>query len=154
MNDFRSVEFPGLSQTVNTSIETISTNMDNMWKGNLFSKSLDRLLLLCLRTNLAPKREELYFELLKRQRSKPKKQPDATNNINRIRQLLHKENKNLTKCFRKLEDCTSVSADSEAWTERISLAKARISILVRELELAKSRKRLSSLTEGKPASIK
>ncbi|CAO3663417.1 unnamed protein product [Umbelopsis ramanniana] len=122
--------------------------MDNMWKGNLFSKSLGRLLLVCLRTNLAPKREERYFKLLKRHRSKPKKQPGATNNINRIRQLIHKENKNLTKCFRKLEDCASVSADSEAWTERISLAKARISNLVRELELAKSRKRFSSLTEA------
>ncbi|CAO3685791.1 unnamed protein product [Umbelopsis ramanniana] len=122
--------------------------MDNMWKGNLFSKSLDRLLLVCLRTNLAPKREERYFELLKRQRSKPKKQPDATNNINRIRQLIHKENKNLIECFRKLEDCASVSADSKAWNERISSAKARVSNLVRELELAKSRKRLSSLTEA------
>jgi hypothetical protein len=154
MSSLQSVECPGLSQTVNTSIESISTNMDNMYKGNLFSKSLDRLLLVCLRTNLAPKREERYFELLKRQRSKPKKQPDVTNNINRIRQLLHKENKNLTKCYRKLEDCASVSADSEAWNERISSAKARISNLVRELDLAKSRKRLSSITEGKPASIK
>jgi hypothetical protein len=48
--------------------------MDNMYKGNLFSKSLGRLLLVCLRTNLAPKREESYFELLQRQRTKPKKQ--------------------------------------------------------------------------------
>ncbi|CAO3693175.1 unnamed protein product [Umbelopsis ramanniana] len=39
---------------------------------------------------------------------------NTINSINKIRQLLHKEKKNLAKCFRELEDCASVSANSES----------------------------------------
>ena len=63
-----------------------------MWNGKLFSKSLDRLLLVCLRTSLAPKREAKYIELIqkKKQEKRNDLQHEATVSVDSIRQAVRR----------------------------------------------------------------
>lgn len=71
----------GLSYTVNCAVQALAVNISNIWKGNIFNRSLDRLLLVYFRTFLAPKREAANMELVHRKarETEERKRAKATN---------------------------------------------------------------------------
>lgn len=52
----------GLTMSVNTCLRELATNINNVWNGSIFDKSLDYLLRILLRLHLAPERECRYWE--------------------------------------------------------------------------------------------
>jgi hypothetical protein len=56
----------GLSWTISEAIGELATNINNLWSGSIYNKSLDYLLRILLRIHLAPKREEKYKEQSRR----------------------------------------------------------------------------------------
>ena len=78
--------------------------MKNMWNGKLYSKSLDRLQLVYLRTSLAPKDEAKYIELIQKKKQEKRNgyQHEATVSVDSIRQVVRRSIKNVKKMQRKL----------------------------------------------------
>jgi hypothetical protein len=95
-----------------------------MWAGNLFQRSLDRLLLICLRTHLAPKREDNYMTLVKRkveEAKKAKQERQKTPSRGSLWQKIRKEKKYLNKCNLRAAGESYGSDAYSKWTGRASL---------------------------------
>lgn len=52
---------PRLSLIIIAALGQLAANVENLRSRNVFERSLDRLLLVCLRTKLAPKREHITW---------------------------------------------------------------------------------------------
>ncbi|CAO3680987.1 unnamed protein product [Umbelopsis vinacea] len=62
----------GLSHTAISSVHQVAESVMRMWSGNIFRRSLDRLLLVCLRKHLAPKKERAELDRKKKRKQSKK----------------------------------------------------------------------------------
>jgi hypothetical protein len=123
------IDAPGQSSTVSSAVQRLSTNLENMWSGSLFQKSLDRILLVCLRTALAPEREQRYYDLVHQKAEVAKKEVEARKTVQSlasIAQDLRKDAKYRTKCNLKASAEPAGSPEQIKWAARGQLAIQRI----------------------------
>jgi hypothetical protein len=92
----------GLSSTASSSVQQVAESVMRMWSGNIFRRSLDRLLLVCLRKHLAPKKERADLDR-KKEKTEQVKENQNVKHRNRhvLWQAIRKEKKPIEKYERK-----------------------------------------------------
>jgi hypothetical protein len=113
----------GLSQTLKAARAMYSTNLSNIWKGTIFGRCLDRLILIYLRLHLAPRREKRYMDLVHRksnEKKQEKEQKAETVDRAATRQILRRESKYSKTCA----DKTKETGESK-WIQRETLCNER-----------------------------
>ena len=118
---------------------TFSTNLANIWSGNIFGRCLDRLLLVYLRVHLAPEREGAHMELVSKL-SKDAKERKAKQVKKRsgTRQILRRETRYLTKCLKRESQDQISDSDRENWQRRAQSCHRRRATLYAEHQRRKN----------------
>ena len=73
----------GLSHTAISSVHQVAESVMRMWSGNIFRRSLDRLLLVRLRKHLAPKKERAELDQKKKEKTEQVKENQNVQHRNR-----------------------------------------------------------------------
>ncbi|KAG0215988.1 hypothetical protein BGX31_000711 [Mortierella sp. GBA43] len=108
-----------LGQTINTHIRECSVSIGNQWNGAIYTKSLDYLLRILLRINLAPNREKKIQDLTKNAAKAKKDRVDSkrqANANNMSRKLLRSRSKDLCD---ELCDVLQIAAPTDRTNRRI-----------------------------------
>lgn len=122
---------PGLSSTTSSAIQQLATNLRNIWNGGIFLRSLDRLLLVCLHTNLASIREDNYKKMVENKANEAKeRKQEKKKRVSRHAQWqrLRRERKYQIKCTRRAANADQ--SDKRKWEERARQAESRINTLL------------------------
>jgi hypothetical protein len=96
----------GLSMTTVSSVHQAAESVIRMWSGNIFSKSLDRLLLVCLRKHLAPKKE----------RAKLDRKKEKTDQVQENQNVKHRNRDALWQAIRKEKKLIEKYERKKTWT--------------------------------------
>lgn len=95
----------GISQTINSAVQDLAKNIENMMKGSMFEKALEYVTRILLRLLLAPRREASYKQMVRRlaaRREERKKQVNGRSIRNMQRKLLYEEKKYYNKCEERI----------------------------------------------------
>jgi hypothetical protein len=126
----------GLSSTAISSVHQVAESVMRMWSGNIFRRSLDRLLLVCLRKHLAPKKERAELDR-KKEKTEQVKENQNVKHRNRhvLWQAIRKEKKLIEKYERKKTWKWDMSYDEvDKYHLLIQGCHRRIQILRRKLD--------------------
>ncbi|KAG0186981.1 hypothetical protein DFQ28_007054, partial [Apophysomyces sp. BC1034] len=116
----------GFSKTLHQQLVTFSTNLHNIWTGNIFGRCLDRLVLIYLRVHLAPNREQKYKELVARKAKEAKERKvSTTKKRSATRELLRHETRYMNKCLSKAAEAVTPQGRRREWKRRAELSSQR-----------------------------
>src|ERR1700730_15227030 len=123
-------------------VQCNSTNLSNIWKGTIFGRCLDRLILSYLRLHLAPRREKRYMDLVHRksnEKKQEKEQKAETVDRAATRQILRRESKYSKICA----DKTKETGESK-WIQRETLCNERRAAMYEKHRLTRGYRPLKS----------